>query len=555
MSVNMEDVRLVGAAPLVRAMCEAIGLREIIDRHVDWDSMRCKLSPGQRVTALILNILTSRQPLYRVWESFEDTDCELLLGEGVIYEDLNDDALGRALDKLQEAEARKIFSMVAANALIREAVDTRFLHWDSTSRSLYGEYPEAQSATGAKPARGHSKDHRPDLKQIVLTLLVNREGIPLYGEVRDGNSSDKKANREMVEELCRMFSPEQLRQLVYVADSALVTGSNLQLMREINLRFLSRLPENFSACREAKAAAWAGEWTALGKLSSRRGAAEYFASEQQGIIEDQEYRLVVYRSSHLDRRRAKTLERELIGQRQELERDAAALAKRSFSCADDARAAAEVWKKEHQDGFHPVTVDVAEVAERQKQGHRGRPRKGEEPSWRTAYHLVAQVGNPDEDQVKQELERRSTFVLITPLSSAEFPADRLLREYKDQTYVEKRFQFLKDPVFVDAFFLHRPERIEALGYVLLMACLVFSLLERRVRNSGRPLISPSRGKLDRPTGMEILRHIKSAMVGPVGPGQRMVTVSPSFRESFRAILSMAGFDETVYTRVPVRRSG
>jgi len=554
--MNMEDVRVVGAAPLIRAMCEAIGLVEIIDTQVPWDERRCKLSPGQCIMALILNILTSRQPIYRVWESFEDTDIELLLGEGVSLEDLNDDAFGRALEKLQAAGACKIFSMITSSALTREEAEIQFMHWDSTTRSLYGQYPEGGTNGSVRPARGHSKDNRPDLMQIVLTLLVNREGIPLYGEIKDGNTSDKKANGEMVKELCRMFSPEELCHLVYVADSALISGPNLRLMHKIGLSFLSRLPETFNACGEAKAAAWDdGVWTILGQLSPRRGAAEYFSSEQKATIEGEEYRLVVYHSSHLDKLKAKSLERELTARRETLEKEAVALAKLSFACVVDAQAAADAWLKKHAGALHPLTAVVQEVQEKQKQGHRGRPHKGEEPSYETVYRLRPEVGVPTMEQIAAEHKRRSTFVLITPLPAAEFPARRLLEEYKNQTSVEKRFQFLKDPAFVDAFFLHKPERIEALGYVLLLACLVFSLLERRVRRSGQPLISPSRGRLDNPTGLEILRHIKSAKVAPVGRLKRAVAVSPSFRTAFYSILAMAGFDDSIYTTVPARKSG
>ncbi|EQD24498.1 MAG: hypothetical protein D084_Lepto4C00427G0003, partial [Leptospirillum sp. Group IV 'UBA BS'] len=223
------DVRpnpVVSGAPLIRAMCEEIGLREIVDRNVVWDRERCKLSPGERVTALVVNMLTTQRPLYRVEESFEISDCALLFGEGVEPSDLNDDCLGRGLDQLWEGDPGKIFSMVVANALTRENVERRFTHFDTTSRTVYGEYKENPPAdetkepespkerTPVQPKYGHSKDHRPDLKQILFKLFVNRDGIPLFAEVRDGNLSDKTANREMISELCRLFSPEELKKMV-----------------------------------------------------------------------------------------------------------------------------------------------------------------------------------------------------------------------------------------------------------------------------------------------------------------------------------------------------
>lgn len=543
--------KVVGAGPLIRAMCEGIGLREVIDENLEWDERRCKLSPGERIQALIVNILTSRRPLYRVWEGFTETDYELVLGAGVTPEDVNDDALGRALDKLQACEARLVFSLVATRALIHEQVEHRFLHWDSTTRSLYGDYPTATGQSAVRPARGHSKDKRPDLKQIVLTLLCNREGMPLCGQVRDGNSSDKKANGEMIAELCRWFSPAELKKLVYVADSALVTGPNLKALEQAELRFVSRLPENYGVAAVAKQAAWAGPWQPMGTISPRRGAAEYWASEQLGVIEQRSYRLVAYRSDHLDERKAKTLEHELQVEQHELTEAAAQLAARRFSCAADAQAAAAAWLKQHENARHVLTATVAEAAERQKQSHRGRPRKDEQPVWLSYYRVTATVGERKQQLVQAELQRRSAFVLITNLSAQDFPAERLLSEYKSQTALEQRFHFLKDPAFVDAFFLHKPERVEALGYVLLMACLVFSLLERRVRQAGRPLSTLSRGQLANPTGAEILHHVKGVLAVVVDQRRRALVVG-AFRKPFLEILEMAGFDERIYTEVPLR---
>lgn len=548
----MQEPKVVGAGPLIRALCEAIGLREVIDENLAWDDRRCKLSPGERIQALMINILTRRRPLYRVWETFEETDVELVLGEGITYEDLNDDALARALDKLQAADARLIFSLVAARAMVNEQVEHRFLHWDSTTRMLYGEYPTATGQGAVKPTYGHSKQKRPDLKQIVMTLLCNREGMPLCGEVRDGNSSDKKANAEMIAELCRWFSPQELRQLVYTADSALVTGPNLRQLREAGLQFLSRLPETFAVAAEAKAAAWAGPWTAIGKLSPRRDAAEYWASEQQGIIQGQSYRLVVYRSNHLDQRKAKTLQHELEVERKGLEQEAAALARRRFACETDAQGALQAWQKAHAAAWHPLSGIVTEQRERQKGTHRGRPRKGEQPLWLSYYQLQPTLGDPDPERIRTEHQRRSAFVLITNLGADAFPAERLLQEYKAQTSLEQRFHFVHDPLFVDAFLLHKPERVEALGYVLLMACLVFSILERRVRRAGRPLDTPSRGQLLNPTGFEVLHHIQGALVVPLDRRRRELFVQASFRKPFHAILAMAGFSDRIYTEVPPR---
>lgn len=263
---------VVGAGPVIRAMATPIGLVETIDRAVSWDADRCRLSPGERIVALLVNLLTEREPLYRVQEAFALTDPALLLGQGITPADLGEDALGRALDKLAKAGAAAVFRAVAARAYAIEGIRPTGMHFDTTSRSLYGAYPTADGTAGVTLRYGHSKDHRPDLKQIMLTCFVNRDGVPLMGTVEDGNRSDKRLNREQIDRLVQAFSPAALQDLVYVADSALVTGPNLEALAATGMHGLSRLPDTFRVAATAKAAG--ADWIPIGRLAQRRTAAD-----------------------------------------------------------------------------------------------------------------------------------------------------------------------------------------------------------------------------------------------------------------------------------------
>jgi Transposase len=257
MDTDRVESRVLGALPLLLHICRAIGLAETIDEMVPWDPTRCRLSPGKRIEALVLNILAGRTPLYRVAEFYEDTATGVLFGNDILPEHLTDDALARALDKLAEGGPRGVYSTVALRACMFEGIDRQFGHFDTTSVSLFGEYP------GLRPedlqlVRGYSKDGHPELKQLVLSLLCNRQGIPIWAEPRDGNSSDTEANRDAIDDFCGAFSPERLREMVWIADSKLITGPNLARIAELGLRFLSRLPESFNAAAVAKEAALDG---------------------------------------------------------------------------------------------------------------------------------------------------------------------------------------------------------------------------------------------------------------------------------------------------------
>ncbi|MGC8490091.1 MAG: IS1634 family transposase, partial [Clostridia bacterium] len=246
---------VVGAAPILRSLADRIGLVAVVDQLVTWDAERCRRSPGVRI--VVLNLLTDRQPLYPVTDAFRLTDVPLLLGPGVAAEDLTDDAWGRALDRLAAAGLAAVFSAVAARAYAGEAIDGGGIPFDTTSRSLYGEYPPADGTHGVTPRHGHPKDHRDDLKHILYTCFVNREGVPLMGTVGDGHRTDKRLNRQQIDQIVRAFSPAAVQARVYIADSALVTGPNLDALATSPLAWLSRLADTFGAAATAKAVAWA----------------------------------------------------------------------------------------------------------------------------------------------------------------------------------------------------------------------------------------------------------------------------------------------------------
>jgi transposase len=543
---------VVGAAPILRALADRIGLVAVVDQMVAWDPERCRLSPGERILALVLNLLTDRQPLYQVTDAFRLTDVPLLLGPGVAAEDLTDDALGRALDKLAAAGPAAVFSAVAARAYAVEAIDRGGMHFDTTSRSLYGEYPTADGTAGVTPRHGHSKDHRDDLKQILFTCFVNREGVPLMGTVEDGNRSDKRLNRQQIDRIVRAFSPATMQDLVYIADSALVTGPNLDALAATPLAWLSRLPDTFGAAARAKAAAWAADaWIPIGRVAQAAHAATYAASEQTGSIGDRPYRLVVYRSSSLDRRKAKTLDRELARARAAAEQAATALTAQDFACAADAEAAAATFQVTAPHWW-PCTTAVVSATVRDKRPRPGRPRRDDPTSTHTVYRVQVTWGPRQEAAVEAELQRRSVFVLITTLPPDRYDAAALLREYKGQTSVEQRFQFLKDPAFVDAVFLQKPERIQALGYVMLLALLLFSCLERRVRQAPDPFPTAYRGAVTRPTGQLILHHCRGIQVLWRDDAHRYLAVPAAHRPALRVILQALAFSETIYTTVPAR---
>ncbi|MEW5784405.1 MAG: IS1634 family transposase [Bacillota bacterium] len=514
---------------------------------VKWDQTQCRMSPGKRIKAIVINIFGRRRPLYRIDEFYEHMDIENLFGRGVSLEELTDYNLARTLDKLAERGPHEVFSTLCLRAIGHEQIALNYLYSDTTSISVHGDY-EYEQATDSDffITYGHSKDKRPDLKQFLYGLSVTEDKVPVAAEVNSGNLSDKTWNFEYIEKLAATLTPEMLSKVVYVADSALVTEANLEKLKQYNLKFISRLPGNFSLEEELKDRAWEEDsFLELGTFSSRKDAASYRCRELPGSIGDDDYRFLVVHSSKLDGRKARSLEKKLAKRNSALDKEIKNKMKETYACCPDAEAACAQFIKEHRDEHFAITGKI--IAEEKRKP--GRP--GKNSATATVYRLQIEA-SLDREAVQRAKERLSCFVLITNLDQ-EYSPHEVLKQYKAQSKVETSFKFLKDPLFVGPVFLKKPGRVQALAYVLLMALLMFGLLERRVREAIKyetePLVIPGKVKTFRPTGKKILKSLESVMV--------MTTEDPNrraFGSRFKVprVLILAGFSPDIYPVVKER---
>ena len=175
---------------------------------------------------------------------FEPGLLGLAPGEAAL---LNDDRVGRTLDQLFDADRGSLLVELMLGVISEFRVDTSQLHNDSTSISLHGDYVAADGrAHAGKPtvtaALGHSKDHRPELKQFVLTLTVSADGaVPLAHRLLDGNITDDQTHIETWNGLVELVGRCDF---LYVADSKLATRQQMAHIHSHHGRFLSILPRS-----------------------------------------------------------------------------------------------------------------------------------------------------------------------------------------------------------------------------------------------------------------------------------------------------------------------
>jgi len=544
MDMQLERAVPSGIITMVEAFFLAMGLQKVLDDMLPFDDEQCKLTPGQRITALMLCVFGGREALYRVEKFFLGHNLVQLFGPGVQASDFNDDALGRALDKLCAADPRRVFSTLSFHALTVQGIPWQSVHADTTSVSLYGAYEGFDGPAWLRLVPGYSKDGHPELNQLMLGMATTRDGIPLFAEALDGNTSDKGWNLSMVKKLAKYLPEKRLKDMLYVADSSLVTKANLQAVAEEGYHFVSRLPATFREAGAVRDEAFSkNEWVDIGRLSPDKKAAEYKLWETERTIDGRTYRLIVVHSTSLDRRKQKQLDKTIAKERADLERWIKGQLKEHYNCKKDAEAA---FLSHAKPRFWRVSFQVQSVEEK-RYGHPGRPRKDETPDIRCYHQLQITVDGPNKDAIAAERERRSAFVLIS--NDETRSAEALLREYKEQSSVEQGFRFIKEPRHVSPIFLKRPGRIEAFVYVQALALLIYTLIQKKIRdalaNAERPLHVSWRGEMRSPTARVVLDVMETIQTVTLRLGGRHTQLYTQLSNEQRYILELLGLDPAI----------
>ncbi len=538
---------LHGHLPIAAAWCRGINLIGCINSLVPSEM---ELEPGLAIQAMVLDVLTGRNALYHVKTFVAEEDSELLLGQNYPPSLFNDTNLARALDAIAQVGTGKIITELGIGAAKLCGLDLSVLSFDTTSCSVWGEYEGWDDLDGPVITWGHSKDGRPDLKQFMIELLCVNRGVPIFGQVKDGNSSDKTLNNKMLQRIGQLMKQHGLGPgaFIYVADSAAITRANLKLLAET--KFISRLPVNFATHNQLiEEAVTADSWQVLGNLneitdSPQKPAASYKAYESTTMIDDVSYRAVVIHSDAHDKRRTKKIERQLLESEKQLQEE---LKKQEmiFSCAEDAKKAQQVCESLAAP-LHFVSCQLESFEQKKP----GRPPKDRPANTQTKYRLICQIKENETKLTKLRLIA-GCFVMLTNVSQGKdgLDATGVLRTYKGQYAVESDFAFLKDPLIVNDIFLKTPHRIDALGMVFIIALMITRLMQNHMRSYLEANDIVVEGlkrsiKTKRPTFYAMTRALRGIKVLKV---QDRRFLGPGMTENKRKYLEALGFDETVYT--------
>ena len=456
---------------LVSGMYDELGIGEKIDLLIPQDESKRRVSIGQAVKAMVLNGLGfSTRALYLTPLFFQDKPVERLLGEGIEASHLNDDVLGRALESLYEYGLESLYPQLAGLAVNRLKLACRFAHLDSTGFHVDGQYnsSEEEEQGVIRITKGYSRDHRPDLNQVVLQLICERQaGIPLLMETLSGNNSDKESFRETVKNhIAQMRSDFHVEYVV--ADSALYVAETLKAMQDFF--WISRVPETLKLARDMIHAVAPELMENL----------EQSAFRSMGVVYgDVRQRWIIKYSPEAYQRALKTVNKRCLSQSTSEYKAFEKLCRQEFACESDARKAFTTFEK---------TLKITEVHEIHvtalpRYRGKGRPAEGREPDF-YAYHIAGSMASLPGERVRR-LERKSCFILASNQTDCKaLSSEALIAAYKDQQKVERGFRFLKDPMFMaSTLFLESPRRIMALMMVMTLCLMVYAALEYRIREA------------------------------------------------------------------------
>ena len=470
METNLTSKQL-GHLGLVAGMFDELNIGNIIDENIPLSKSNRNVSAGECVKAFVLiGLGFIQRALYLTPQHLSYTSLDKLFGRDIDVEYFNDDVMGHTLDRLYECGTTELFSKISSVACQKLSLDSHFMHIDSTSIHTDGVHnSNSEVEVGViKLTKGYSRDHRPELNQVILNLIVeNKAGIPVLMEAASGNNSDKTDFPRIVNNLSSGLTNPNITEYI-VSDSALYTKKGIEKI-STNWKWITRVPETLKMTKEVILA------TNLENMKEINDKYKYI--ECNKTYADVEQRWLVVFSKDAYKREIKTLEKNLLKNTNKEMKAFSSLKIEEFACEKDAMASLDKFKKK----CSLLEIDSIEIIQNAKFNGKGRPKKDAKPDYFT-YQISGSVSVSIEKKEKLESKKGFFIIATNETDKEKLSAKELFEAYKNQGKVERGFRFLKDPQFMaSTLFLKNPKRIEALMMIMTLSLLVYAALEYRTR--------------------------------------------------------------------------
>ncbi len=484
---------------LIACVIKDLGLIEMIDSRLVPDEQEA-ITPGEAVAGMMLNSLGfTQRPLSLTPQFFANKSLDLLFHDGVEAEMFNRFKLGRTLDEVHTYGCDLLLSELALAVCTREGIEQRFNHLDTTSFSLSGDYVPESDEQAITITHGYSKDHRPDLKQAVLELMVSQDGgVPFVSKSWDGNASDTKIFQERAEALLATFQASPVPRYL-VADAKLYTEDNAANLAKLG--FITRIPGTLKLVTQGITQALQEDtWHHMAEtMRYHRIELCHYGMAQRW--------LVVSSQAALERAEAR-VNKACQRESEAIDKQLFHLQATRYATPEAAQAAlanlATSWR------YH--RVETAHLLEHKHYTRKGKPTPTA-PITSIDWQIQAQVC-PDQKGIEERKQQGACFVIGSNIEAKQLSDPEVITAYKAQAQAEGGFRFLKDPMFfVSSLFVKKPCRIQGLLMVMTLALLVYSVTQRRLRQQLTRQNETLPNQINQPTERPTLRWVFQLLEG------------------------------------------
>jgi transposase len=469
---------VLGAHPILQHFMDQLKIPEIMSTYLPKDQ-RTILSTDKTLTIVLHNILTHPMPLYEIAQWIKPLDESRISLEPKESLLINDDRVAKALDFFYKSRHQDIFFRLALRAIKIFKINCQQMHQDTTTITFAGRYDNWRAQPAL--AYGINKDHRPDLKQLVLGLSVTADGsVPLSHQIYAGNQTDDRLHPDNHQRLRQLLERSDF---IYVADCKLATDDNLTKIDLCGGLFVTVMPRTWKEDEQFRQDARQNKirWThLLSKADNRKPDSKrnhyYLAGGTYAT--KQGYRLIWIKSSEKTRQDKQTRERHMQKALEELKAIQTRLNTYSLKKRKNIKNRITSVLQEHQCvnfiDYHITKKSYTKNSYLKP----GRPH--ENAPQRTVskkYYTVSFA--PNRPRLAQEKLTDGVFPLLTNLK--DHSPKKILETYKYQPFLEKRHSQLKTYQEIAPVFLKKSERVIAYLHMQVMALMVATLIERQLR--------------------------------------------------------------------------
>jgi transposase len=515
--INNVNVWSDGKLQLAVGLCEKIGIIDLFNKHLENSLGRPSDIPAGTEAAIMIASIADDgyKPLSGFQNYYRYKDLEAIFHHPVKLEQLNDDRFGHFLDDFYDAGCRQIFMEASSLAFAEYGFKIVNINYDTTSKVMWGKYEttnhleyDGRDTSYISIDFGHSKDKRNDKKQIKIGIGT-ANGIVADAKVLSGNMDDKTYNNENLEDLDQLLTQMDVNrdEFYYIADSALFTAENIAKANENKISFITRMPDNTKLAKRFLANPLPEDAQVIEVERAKGEPAIYRLTETEDKYKGHSCKFAIVYSTQLEESKQKTCQKKIKKEEEEITKSLKKYNKRNFKCRPDAEKEIRLLndKVASKLKFYDLNLYIKENETRRP----GRPSKNpEDDIERVEYQLSADIVLNDV-KVEEYIRQQCTFILAS--NDLSISGEKMLREYKTQSQVEKRFRNLKSPKYMNSLFLKSPKRVEALVYLLLIVLMILTIAEKVVRKGLKKtddlVIGIDRRKLKQPTLDSILQII------------------------------------------------